>query len=74
MQKWKLGFYHMALQAKVPIVLASGDYKYKEIKIGHMISYEDLTTRSFESVMDEIENYFKDINAKYPENYNPKIY
>jgi hypothetical protein len=28
----------------------------------------------FESVMDEIENYFKDINAKYPENYNPKIY
>ncbi|MCT3920574.1 glycerol acyltransferase [Elizabethkingia anophelis] len=73
-KKWKLGFYHMALQAKVPIVLASGDYKYKEIKIGHMISYEDLTTRSFESVMDEIENYFKDINAKYPENYNPKIY
>ncbi|AQX12597.1 glycerol acyltransferase [Elizabethkingia meningoseptica] len=73
-KKWKLGFYHMALQAKVPIVLASGDYKYKKIKIGYKISYEDLLSRSFESVMDEIENYFKTINAKYPENYNPKIY
>ena len=61
-KKWKLGFYHMALQAKVPIVLASGDYKYKKIKIGYKISYEDLLSRSFESVMDEIENYIKKIS------------
>ncbi|NAW51386.1 glycerol acyltransferase [Elizabethkingia argentiflava] len=73
-RKWKLGFYHMALKAKIPIVLASGDYKYKQIKIGYTISYEDLVSRSFESVMDEIENYFKHTQAKYPEKYNPKIY
>jgi len=73
-KKWKLGFYHMAIQAKVPIVLASGDYKRRLVRIGYMISYEDLISRSLESVLDEIENFFKDVIAKYPENYNPKIY
>lgn len=73
-KKWRLGFYHMALAAKVPIVLASGDYKLKVIKIGYIIPYEDLVSRPMESILDEIQNYFKDINAKYPEKYNPKIY
>jgi len=73
-KKWKLGFYYMAKQARVPIVLAAGDYKHKVGKIGHLISVEDLETRSMESILDEIEDYFKDITAKHPENYNPKIY
>jgi len=73
-KKWKLGFYHMAIQAKVPIVLALGDYKHKLVRIGYTISYEDLVSRPLESVLDEIENFFKDAIGKYPENYNPKIY
>jgi len=73
-KKWKLGFYHMALQAKVPIVLASGDYKRRLVRIGHIIPYEDLISRSLEDILNEIENFFKDVTAKYPEKYNPKIY
>ena len=36
--KWRMGFYHMALGAQVPIVLGAGDYKDKIIYIGKKIS------------------------------------
>lgn len=72
--KWKLGFYHMAMEAKVPIVLGGANFKTKKIHLGRKISIEDLQTRSFESIMDEIQDYYKDFTPKYPENWNPKIY
>lgn len=72
--KWRLGFYHMALAAKVPLVLGSPDFAKKIIYIGKKISYEELSTRSFESIMDELENYYKKITPAKPENWNPKIY
>lgn len=72
--KWRKGFYHMALAAKVPIVLAAGDFKKKIIYLGKKISVEELQTRSFESIMDELEDYYQTITPKYPENWNPKIY
>lgn len=73
-QKWKLGFYHIALGAKVPLVLATPDFKTKKIYIGKKICVEDLETRSFESIMDELEAYYKNITPRYPEKWNPKIY
>lgn len=72
--KWKLGFYHMAMTAKVPIVLGASDFKTKKIHLGKMISVKDLETRSFESIMNELEEYYKDFTPKYPEKWNPKIY
>lgn len=72
--KWKLGFYHMAVTAKVPIVLGAADFKTKKIYLGKKISVEDLETRSLESILDEIQGYYKDFTPKYPENWNPKIY
>ena len=73
-EKWKLGFYHMALSARVPIVFGAADFKTKKIHIGRKISVEDLENRSFESIMDEIQDYYKDFTPKYPEKWNPKIY
>ena len=72
--KWRLGFYHMALSAKVPIVLGAGDFAKKTVFLGKKISVEDLETRSFESIMEELEEYYKKITPKIPENWNPKIY
>lgn len=72
--KWRKGFYYMALAAKVPLVLAAGDFKHKTIHLGKKISVEDLETRSFEDIMDELEAYYKKITPKIPENWNPKIY
>lgn len=72
--KWRKGFYNMALEAKVPIVIAAGDFKNKTIHLGKQISVQDLETRSFESIMKEMEEYYKNITPKYPEKWNPKIY
>lgn len=74
--KWRKGFYHMALAAKVPIVLAGGDFKRKTINLGYIIPYEKLVSHSYEEIMDEIQNYYikYDIQPKIPENWNPKIY
>jgi 1-acyl-sn-glycerol-3-phosphate acyltransferase len=74
--KWRKGFYHMAMAAKVPIVIAAGDFKKKVVYLGYTIPYEKLESESFETVMDEIENYFVkyDITPKIPANWNPKIY
>ncbi len=72
--KWRKGFYNMALEAKVPIVIAAGDFKNKTMYLGKKISVEELETRSFESIMQELEDYYKKISAKYPEKWNPKIF
>lgn len=74
--KWRKGFYYMALEAKVPIVLAAGDFKRKTVYLGYKISYEKLANEPFEDLMEEIQNYFvvNDIQPKIPENWNPKIY
>ena len=69
--KWRMGFYHMALTAQVPIVLGAGDFKKKSIFIGKTISFTDLQTRSKDSIMDEIREYYRDKNPKYPQQWNP---
>jgi 1-acyl-sn-glycerol-3-phosphate acyltransferase len=72
--KWRKGFYHMALAAKVPIVYAAGDFKEKVMYLGKKISVEELKSRSFEEIMTDMEEYYKKIHPKYPENWNPKIF
>lgn len=72
--KWRKGFYHMALAAKVPLVIASGDFKDKTIYLGKKISVEDLETRTYEDIMSEMEEYYKKRTPKVPENWNPKIF
>ncbi|WP_089820424.1 1-acyl-sn-glycerol-3-phosphate acyltransferase [Kaistella treverensis] len=72
--KWRKGFYHMALAAKVPIVYAAGDFKEKIMYLGKKISVEELESRSYEEIMTDMEQYYKKITPKYPENWNPKIF
>jgi len=72
--KWRKGFYHMALESKVPIVIAAGDFKEKTMYLGKKISVEELETRSYESIMQELQDYFQKITPKDPEKWNPKIF
>ena len=75
-EKWRKGFYHMAIAAKVPIVLAAGDFKTKTMFLGYIIPYEKIASESYESIMQEIQDYYVkyDIHPKIPENWNPSIY
>jgi len=65
-KRWKKGYYYMALKANVPIVVSYLDYKKKEIGVkGVLYNLENLNT-----VMFQINNMYKDVTAKYPENFS----
>ncbi|MDO4225082.1 MAG: 1-acyl-sn-glycerol-3-phosphate acyltransferase [Bergeyella zoohelcum] len=74
-QKWRKGFYHMALEAKVPIVVAAGDFKTKTIYLGYKIPYERVRDTPYEELLKEISDYLKkyDITPKIKENWNSDI-
>ncbi|MEN2436234.1 1-acyl-sn-glycerol-3-phosphate acyltransferase [Weeksellaceae bacterium A-14] len=74
-KRWHKGFYHMALAAKVPIVLAAGDFKSKTMYLGYKIPYEKIASGSYEDLLKEIQDYYiqYDIHAKIPENWNPVL-
>ena len=73
--KWRKGFYHMAMSAKVPIALAAGDFKRKIIYLGYTIPYEEVKEMTYEDLLKKISEYYtaNDIHPKIPENWNPKI-
>ncbi|GEN73727.1 MULTISPECIES: 1-acyl-sn-glycerol-3-phosphate acyltransferase [Chryseobacterium] len=73
--KWRKGFYHMALAAKVPIVLAAGDFKRNIVYLGYTIPYERIASVPFSEIMEEIQDYYVkyDIVPKIPANWNPNI-
>lgn len=71
--KWRKGFYHMALAAKVDIVMAVGDFGTKSIMLGYKIPYERIVNMTYEELLEEIRQYFIDHNVKpkIAENWNP---
>jgi len=64
--KWKRGFYFIALQAHIPIVLTYVDYARKEGGFGPVIH----PTGNYEEDFIQIEAFYKTISAKFPENFN----
>lgn len=63
--EWKRGFYYIALQAEVPIVLAGIDYRKKEVNIGKIF----IPTGNVDDDMIEIQNFYKGVMGKIPENF-----
>jgi len=73
--RWKKGFYHMALAAKVPIVMAVGDFNTKTMLLGYKIPYEKIVSSSYEDILKEISDYLVEHNVqpKIAEYWNPKL-
>jgi 1-acyl-sn-glycerol-3-phosphate acyltransferase len=69
-RKWKRGFYVIAQKAKVPVALGYLDYKKKIAGVGGLIDLTD----NFKDDMQKIQDFYKDVTAKFPKNYNKKIY
>lgn len=63
---WKKGYYYIALKAEVPILLTSIDYKKKEGHFGPVI----FPSGDYEKDLKKIEEFYRGVNAKYPEKYN----
>lgn len=64
--KWKTGFYHVAVGAKVPIALGYLDYKNKIAGVGKVV----VPSGDMEKDMREIMAFYKDIQGKYPEKFS----
>ncbi len=69
-KRWRKGFYQIAMEAKVPISFGYLDYKNKIAGVGNVFQ----PTGDLEKDMQVIEDFYRNIEGKNPENYNPKIF
>lgn len=65
-EKWKSGFYRIAMAAGVPIVLAGFDYPRKVVLFGPLIE----PTGDYEKDLERIQSHFHAGMALNPENYS----
>ena len=65
MKEWKKGFYYIAMNANVPILLIGLDYGKKEARVLDVFH----PTGNYNEDIIKIKAYFKDIEAKKPENF-----
>jgi len=61
--KWKTGFYHIAMAAKVPMVIGMMNYGNKTGGLGPAI----LPTGDFEADMVEVMKHYNGVIPKHPE-------
>jgi len=66
-EKWRTGFYHIAVEAQVPIIPVYLDYGNKILGIGPMF----VPTGNLEKDLEEIGNYFARFEARHPELFSP---
>jgi 1-acyl-sn-glycerol-3-phosphate acyltransferase len=65
--KWKTGFYHIAKEARVPIVIMTADYNTRHITFGPVLYPE---TEDLETVMRKVMVFYaKNGGSKYPEEF-----
>lgn len=69
-EKWKTGFYHIAIQANVPVALGFLDYKNKIAGVGGIYHL----TGDFNVDMANIQTFYLSKTAKHPKLYNKNIY
>jgi 1-acyl-sn-glycerol-3-phosphate acyltransferase len=66
---WKSGFYYIALNAHVPILLAFIDYASKTGGAGPLI----YPTGDLQQDMSLIRNFYLTVRGKHPENTSPVV-
>jgi 1-acyl-sn-glycerol-3-phosphate acyltransferase len=60
--RWKEGFYYIACQAKLPIVMVGPDYKAKEVRIHEPFWPSGDLDKDLPQILD----YFRTIRGRYP--------
>lgn len=64
--QWKMGFYHTAKLANVPITFGYLDYKKKVAGVGGVVYLTDNMEEDLMKIMD----FYRDIAPKFPEKYS----
>ncbi len=65
-EKWKSGFYHIAIKANIPVMMGYLDYKKKEAGFGEALYMTD----SVENDLSIIKAFYKDKVGKHPQDFN----
>lgn len=65
-EKWKTGFYYVALKANVPIALAFINYETKTCGVDKII----YPTGDFKADMKQIMDFYKNLKGKNPQNFS----
>lgn len=68
-QKWKTGFYYVALKAKVPIALGFMDYEKRECGIDSII----YPSGDFRADMKKIMDFYKNMKGGNPESFSVDV-
>ncbi|NLJ72551.1 MAG: acyltransferase [Syntrophomonadaceae bacterium] len=68
-ERWKTGFYQLALQANLPIALSYLDYAKKEAGIGLII----YPSGNYYGDLYKMQEFYNTITPKFPKNYNINI-
>ena len=68
--KWKTGFYHVALGANVPIVMATLDFGRKQV----LIDEPYYPTGDKETDFRHFHEFYKDVKGKNPEQFDPDFH
>ena len=66
--KWKSGFYYVALKANLPICTGFLDYAKKEAGFGPVIH----VSGNLEQDLATIKSFYSTITPKIPQNFNPE--
>ncbi len=69
-KEWKTGFYYMAIKAKVPLVLASFDYKRKTVYISE--PYFPMGNKELDSK--NILSFYNDHEGRFPKKFPEKLF
>lgn len=65
-EKWRTGFYHVAMKANVPIAIGFMDYKKRECGIDKII----YPTGNFKEDMKDVMRYYATMTGKNPKNFS----
>ncbi|MFA5419161.1 MAG: lysophospholipid acyltransferase family protein [Bacteroidales bacterium] len=64
--EWKRGFYFIAMEAKVPLIMSYLDYGKKEAGIGPIL----YPTGDYEADLKVIQDFYRGKTARYPDQFN----
>ena len=64
-EKWKMGFYHIARETNIPMVLGYMDYKTKVIGTGPVI----YPSGDMQADLEKIYSFYRTVNACHPERF-----
>lgn len=69
-EKWKTGFYHIAVACKIPIQIGFVDYPKKSLGFGPLIE----PTGDMSADLKKIKAFYQEKQGKHPDLYNSQIY